>query len=104
MKCDKVKGKVIYVDVDGTLCTQVKDGDYRKARPKVGVIRHVNELYKNNTIIIWTARGTTTGMDWEELTKKQLRMWEVMHDGLIMNKPYYDYFVCDKSLHPRNLK
>ena len=56
-------------DIDGTLCTNT-DGDYEKAEPYLDVIAQVNALYDTgHRIIIYTARGSTTGIDWRELTR-----------------------------------
>ena len=98
-----MEGKIIYVDVDGTLCTQVEDANYRSASPIMSMINKINKLYECNTIIIWTARGETTGIDWKELTKEQLDAWGVKYHDLRMHKPHYDLFICDKSIHPKEL-
>ena len=59
-------------DLDGTLCTNT-EGEYAQALPLPERILKVNELYdKGNKILIYTARGTVTGIDWRDLTQKQL--------------------------------
>ena len=93
---DLVKNKVIFVDIDGIICTD-NEGDYEKAEPFQRNIDIINELYKHNTIILWTARGSYTGKNWKELTKKQLKLWGVKYHELRMDKPYYDLFIDDKS-------
>lgn len=94
-----IKGKIIYVDIDGTLCT-ITDGKYMSAKPYPSMIEFINRLYDNNLIILWTARGATTGIDWSKETKMQVDNWGIKYHDLKMGKPHYDYFICDKSLNP----
>lgn len=89
---------VIRVDIDGTICTQVDDGNYYNAQPIQDNINKINEMYyKGHQIIYWTSRGTITGKDWKEVTKSQLESWCCMYDVLEMKKPYYDLMICDKT-------
>ena len=66
---------MIYIfDIDGTICTLVKNANYDKAKPLKERIEKVNKLYiAGNIIKLYTARGSSTGIDWAEITKKQLR-------------------------------
>jgi len=85
------------IDVDGTLCTTTTNQEYHKAVPIMDVIAAVNRLYKEGHYIkIFTARGMDSGKDFKELTKKQLKEWNVKHHILIMNKPAADVYVDDK--------
>ena len=85
-------------DLDGTLCTDTK-GDYTKARPIRRRIQRVNELHTaGEKIIIWTARGTFTGVSWRELTERQLKRWGVKYNELIFGKPPCDLHICDKAI------
>ena len=87
-----------FVDIDGTICTNT-DGKYEEAVPFPSNIKKVNDLYDaGNEIIYWTARGSVTGIDWTELTTKQLKEWGVKHTELRMWKPHYDLFICDKAI------
>jgi histidinol phosphatase-like enzyme len=90
--------KIIYVDIDGILCTQ--DGiNYNNAKPIYSNINKVNELYDDgNTIVLWTARGTVTGIDWTDVTTMQLNDWNVKYHNLKFGKPAYDIFIDDKAL------
>ena len=47
---------------------------------------------------MFTARGSATGLNHEELTKKQLETWDVNYTELIFGKPNADYYIDDKSL------
>ena len=59
----------------------------------------INNLKKNgNSITIWTARGQQSGIDYEDLTKQQLKNWNVNYDKLLMGKPSYDLYIDDKSI------
>ena len=63
---------IYYVDIDGTIC-QNTQGKYDQAIPNLERIDKINELYDaGHTIVYWTARGSNTGIDWTELTKKQI--------------------------------
>ena len=89
---------IIFVDIDETICTNSKDRDYSKAKPIDDNINKINNLYdEGNTIIYWTARGTVTGIDWSEITKKQLKRWGAKHHDCRLGKPHYDLIICDKS-------
>ncbi len=90
--------KVYYIDIDGTIC-ETLDG-YQSAKPFMDRIKEYNKLYENNRVVYWTARGSTTGIDWMALTKKQLDSWGVKYHQLKMGKPYYDVFIDDKSINP----
>ena len=89
--------KKIYVDLDNTLCS-TNGRDYSNSTPILERIAYFNALKEQgHQITIWTARGTRTGIDYEELTKSQLQSWNIMHDVLLMKKPDYDIYYDDKS-------
>ena len=92
---------IIYVDIDGTICTQdnMNDyGGYKNAQPRHEQIYKINKLYdKGNTIIYWTARGTVTQIDWLDLTKEQLDDWGCRYHDVRVGKPQYDLWIDDKS-------
>lgn len=85
-------------DIDGTICNNT-NGKYKEAKPFLDVIKRVNTLYDSgNTIIFFTARGSTSGIDWSELTKNQLDTWGVKHHEIILRKPDADLFIDDKGV------
>jgi FMN phosphatase YigB (HAD superfamily) len=85
-------------DLDGTLCTNT-EGEYAQAFPLRDRILKVNELYEQgNRILIYTARGTVTGIDWRELTQNQLDEWGVKHHELRLGKPFADIYVDDRGI------
>jgi len=89
----------IYVDIDETICDTPGDRDYTKSIPIEKRIEKINKLYDSgHTIIYWTARGTKSGINWREITEKQLNDWGARHHKLKMWKPDYDVFICDKAI------
>lgn len=95
----------IYVDIDGTICTVVKGGDYRLAKPLPHNIAVVNDLYyKGHEIVYWTARGTKTGRDWRTVTEDQFSAWGVKYNRIEFGKPVYDLMIDDRACNARILK
>jgi histidinol phosphatase-like enzyme len=93
---------LIYVDIDNTIC--VTEGtDYNDVKPIPERIEKINKLYdEGNTIVYWTARGSVTGIDHSELTKKQFKEWGVKYHELKFGKPPYDLFIDDKNINSEN--
>jgi hypothetical protein len=90
---------IYYVDIDETICTSPESRDYSMATPLQDRINIINELYDSGNIVIyWTARGTGTGIDWSEITKKQFEKWGVKYSDLKFGKPIYDLFIDDKNI------
>ena len=90
---------IIHVDIDETICTSPPDRNYANATPIQERIKHINDLYdEGHTIIYWTARGATTGIDWREVTEKQFEKWGVKYHELHLDKPAYDLFIDDKNI------
>lgn len=86
-------------DLDGTLCTNT-NGDYSNSVPFYDRIEKVNILYNlGNKIIINTARGSSTGIDWFEITESQLHQWKVKYHQLFVGKKIEaDLFIDDKGI------
>ena len=96
---------IIYIDIDETICNSPKNRDYADAEPIVENIDKANKLYdEGNTIVYWTARGTTTGIDWRKVTEKQFLKWGVRYHDLKLGKPNYDLFIDDKNMNTRDWK
>ena len=94
---------IIYVDIDETICNSPEDRDYSKAVPIKNNIEKINELYYNgDTIIYWTARGSGSGIDWREITEKQLDRWGAQYHELKLGKPIYDLFIDDKNVNSKD--
>lgn len=84
-------------DIDGTIC-RTEDGQYETSVPIPERIQKINTLFdKGNIILFFTARGTTTGIDWTELTEGQLKSWGAKYHRLILGKPEADVYVDDRG-------
>lgn len=85
-------------DIDGTLCTNT-DGDYENAEPDFRTIARVNSLFEaGHKILLYTARGATTRIDWRGVTEEQLGRWGLRYHALYMGKPTADLYVDDKAI------
>ena len=88
-------------DIDGTICS--KDCDYSEAKPYGDVIRKINELYNlGHHIILFTSRGSSSGIDWYDFTKKQVDSWNIKYHKLLLGKPTYDIFVDDRAINNKD--
>jgi hydroxymethylpyrimidine pyrophosphatase-like HAD family hydrolase len=90
---------IYFIDIDDTICRLDNPMDYSSAKPIPKAIEKINKLHKDgHTIIFWTARGTSSGIDWTKLTKFQLSSWGVNYHELRFGKPVYDFFIDDKNI------
>lgn len=89
----------VYVDIDETICFYDGEREYSNALPNKEHIGKINKLYdEGHTITYWTARGSVTGIDWYDVTKKQLDEWGCKYHHLsVGEKPAYDLLICDKT-------
>ena len=72
-----VANKTFCFDIDGVIGekSDIKDmdGSYINNTANKEIIRICNKLYANgNKIVLYTARGSGSGIDWAEATKRQL--------------------------------
>lgn len=86
-------------DLDGTLCTNT-NGNYENATPYINRISLVNKLYEDGNLIhIDSARGSTTGIDWNNFTNLQLKSWGLKYHSLRTGvKIDADMFIDDKAI------
>ena len=92
----KKKLKIV-CDIDGIIANKMKDNDYSISTPVYKNIDIINKLYEEgHTIILFTARGYRTGLNWEDLTIKQLQKWNVKYHSLLFGKPDADIYIDDK--------
>ena len=63
-------------------------------------IKQVNKLYdEGHRILVDTARGAETGIDWTEFTKAQLALWGLKYHLLRLGKKLHaNLYVDDKSV------
>jgi len=92
-------GKRYCFDMDGVIAHLSPRNDYSLAKPNIELINRINSLYEQgNYIIIFTARGSATGLDWHEISINQLLDWGVRYHEFHTGKPYADYYIDDKNL------
>ena len=91
------KKRTYCFDIDGTLCNNT-EGKYAEAKPFVDRIAVVNRLFDDgNQVLLLTARGATTGIDWRKLTEKQMLQWGVRYHKLYLTKPNAHIYIDDKA-------
>ena len=89
--------KTFCFDIDGVIMTLVEDNDYNKAEPIKENINVINRLYKQgHYIILHTARGYVTKIDWRETTERQLMEFDVKYHELHFGKPAADFYIDDR--------
>lgn len=87
------------IDIDGVIASIVAGNDYSLAHPLAETISAINALHaRGHRIILFTARGYVTQLDWRQLTESQLRQWGVRYDELHFGKPNADIYVDDKFI------
>lgn len=95
----------ICFDIDGVLFSRTFDGNYENAIPNVGIISLLQTLKeKGFLIVLHTARGSKTGKNWKEITKKQLMENNIPYDELIFNKPGSDFYIDDRGISIKRLR
>lgn len=100
-----MKNKTICFDLDGVIC-RTKGNDYENSKPITKTIKVINELYKNNKIIIFTARYMGRSNNKKTLavklaktiTTNQLKYWGVKYHKILFGKPSYDLIIDDRSI------
>lgn len=99
--------KTYIIDIDGTICTSVTNGDYSSAIPLHDRIEKINKLYdEGNCIVYLTARGMgryNNNADlaksrFYDLTELQLRLWDCKYHKLFLGKPSGDFYIDDKGI------
>lgn len=86
-------------DIDGVIAKFDAGLNYENALPNEKMIKIINCLYDyGNEIVLFTARGYKTGIDWQELTEKQMERWGIKYHELKFGKPNADFYVDDKML------
>jgi hypothetical protein len=85
-------------DIDGTLC-DTPGTNYAAAIAIPGAVAGVNRLYDTgNRIVLFSARGAMSGVDWRDLTERQLREWGVRYHELLLGKPPADVYIDDRAI------
>jgi len=95
----KKEARTYCFDIDGVIASLTPGNDYSKAAPLLVNINKINRLYDNgNKIILFTARGTMTKIDWRETTTNQMKDWGVKYHDLQFGKPAADFYIDDRNL------
>ncbi len=98
-KSDHKKEYTFVVDIDGVIAALTLNNDYTLATPLQHTIKIVNSLYeRGHRIILFTARGYATGIDWSEITAGQMKEWGVKYHELRFGKPAADYYIDDRLI------
>ncbi|MFN4146540.1 MAG: cytidylyltransferase domain-containing protein [Runella sp.] len=96
---DTGKKYTFSVDIDGVVAQLSPANNYNLSQPNWPVIEAVNRLYdQGHKIVLFTARGSATGIDWTELTHRQIQNWGVKHHELRLGKVAADFYVDDRNL------
>lgn len=97
------------VDIDGTICEQMKNFAYGTGEVFYDRIKYLNDLYDSgNEIIYYTARGMgefdgsyrLANKKWYNITEEQLKTWGAKYTKLIIGKYSGDYYIDDKGINP----
>lgn len=98
-------GKKRFVfDIDGVIAQLEERNHYEIAEPNIPMIHVINKLFDaGNEIILLTARGYVSGIDWRQTTEDQLNRWGLRYHELHFGKPNADYYIDDKMLDMRIL-
>lgn len=97
--------KKFVIDIDGVIASLTESNDYTCATPLKRNIKHINRLYdEGNYIVLFTARGYETGIDWKALTTNQMSDWGVKHHELHLGKPSATFYIDDRMLPPDALE
>jgi CMP-N-acetylneuraminic acid synthetase len=92
--------KTFVFDIDGVVATLVPSLDYALAGPNLEMIRAINFLHgQGHRIVLFTARGSKSGQDWQGITRRQMADWGLNYHELLFGKPAADYYVDDKAMH-----
>ncbi|MGE4158107.1 MAG: hypothetical protein AB7F75_03295 [Planctomycetota bacterium] len=91
--------RTFVVDVDGLLAELVPGNDYSKSRPLKENVAKLQKLYDaGHKIVLFTARGSGSGRDWSEATRKQMKEWGIPHHDLRFGKPAADWYIDDRLI------
>lgn len=95
----------ICCDIDGIIAAKTHTNDYSKSTAMENNIRLLNALYQKGChIVLFTARGYKTGLDWEQMTRDQMSRWGVQYHELLFGKPDADIYIDDKFFDLESLR
>lgn len=95
----------ICCDIDGVLAAKTPLNNYAEAVSIEQNVQLLNALYQRGCyIVLFTARGYQTGLDWKRITQDQMRRWGVQYHELLFGKPDADIYIDDKFFELETLK
>ena len=89
-----MSNKTIFIDIDGTICSEERTFERSLAKPLLGAKEAVNKMYEDgHTIVFWTARG------WEQykITEHWLKENGFKYHQILMGKPQSTIFIDDRA-------
>lgn len=87
---------VIFIDIDGTICTEESPFDRPLAKPLPGALETINRYVEmGHTVVLWTGRG----WDQYRTTKAWLDEHGFKYDQLLMGKPIANLIIDDRARH-----
>ena len=85
---------VIFIDIDGTICTEERPFERPLAKPLPGAVRAVNGYVEaGHTVVLWTGRG----WDQYRVTKRWLDEHGFKYAQLLMGKPIANLIIDDRA-------
>lgn len=83
------------IDVDGTVLTQQRPGEYEKCEPLPGAVEFVNRLFEQgHQVVFFTSRN----FRYMQQTHEQLRRFGFKYHHLDMGKPHGDIIIDDRAV------
>jgi len=85
---------VIFIDIDGTICTEESLFERPLAKPLPGAVEAINRFMDaGHTVVLWTGRG----WDQYRITKAWLDQHGFRYDQLLMGKPIANLIIDDRA-------
>ncbi|HXG95084.1 MAG TPA: methyltransferase domain-containing protein [Blastocatellia bacterium] len=85
----------LLIDIDGTLLTQQKPGDYHLSKPLPGAVEAINKLYDaGHQVVFYTSRNFRYMLQ----THEQLREFGFRYHHLEFGKPHADLIIDDRAI------
>lgn len=93
---------VFFFDIDGTITKETEGWDYQNRTPEFEVIAKVNDMFLSGVyeIVYWSSRLEID----REVTEKWFIQNNVMYHKLILGKPFFDMYICDKAVNVQSFK
>jgi trehalose-6-phosphatase len=83
------------IDIDGTVVTQQKPGEYEKAVPLPGAVEAVNALYdKGHQVVFYTSRN----FKYLQQTYESLKNFGFRFHHISFGKPHAEIIIDDRAV------